>query len=303
MKKPVLVCLIAAASFACGDKKEATSVASTQATPAAASVTNADPPANHPAITAASTAQQAQVQTQAPALAQPPVAARVTGKIVDTMDAGGYTYLRLKTASGDEWAAVRQTPVKKGATVIVAVQMTAEKFQSNTLKRTFDKIYFGALDDGSAAAGNGLPPMMTSKGQQPASPTGAGAPPGMSSAMGGPMGSAQEHMAAPAAGNISVPKAEGADGKRIAEIWAARASLKDTTVAVRGKVTKFNSGIMGKNWLHIADGSGENDITVTTNDMAAVGDVVLVKGTVHLDRDFGAGYRYPVIIEEASVSK
>jgi hypothetical protein len=301
MKKTVLVCLIAAASFACGDRKEATSAAGTPATPAPVSVTNAGLPANHPPIAAASPAQPAQLP--APAPVQPPVAARVTGKIVETMDAGGYTYLKLKTASGHEWAAVRQTPVKNGATVTVAVQMTVEKFQSNTLKRTFDKIYFGALDDGNAGAGNGLPPMMTSKGQQPASPMGAGAPPGMSSAMGSPMGSAQEHMAAPAAGNVSVPKAEGADGKRIAEIWAARATLKDTIVAVRGKVTKFNSGIMGKNWLHIADGSGENDITVTTNDLAAVGDVVLVKGTVHIDRDFGAGYRYPVIIEEASVTK
>src|SRR5258708_6573137 len=202
MKKTILVCLIATASFACGGKKEATSVASTPATPAPASVTNAGLPANHPPIATASTA------PQAPAPAQAPVAARVTGKIVDTMDAGGYTYLKLKTASGEEWAAVRQTPVKKGATVTVAVQMTAEKFQSNTLKRTFDKIYFGALDDGSAVAGSGLPPMMTSKGQQPATPTGASASPGMSSAMGGPMGSAQEHMAAPAAGNVSVPKAE-----------------------------------------------------------------------------------------------
>jgi len=65
---------------------------------------------------------------------------------------------------------------------------------------------------------------------------------------------------------------------------------------------------MGKNWLHLHDGTGsaakkDNDITVTTSGLAAVGDVVLVKGVVHLDRDFGAGYTYSVIIEDAKVSK
>ena len=300
MTKTILVCLIAAASFACGEKKEATSVASIPAKAAPGAVTTAEVTPNQPPVATVSMTQQ---PAGAPA-AQPPLAAVVTGKVTETMDAGGYTYLKLKTASGDEWVAIRQTPVKKGANVTVAVQMTAEKFESHTLKRTFDKIYFGALVDGNPVAGaTALPPMMTSKGQPAASAPGTAMPPGMSSAMGGPMGSAQEHMAAPAAGAVSVPKAEGAAGKRIAEIWASRASLKDATVAVRGKVTKFNSGIMGKNWLHIADGSGENDLTVTTNDTASVGDVVLVKGTVHLDRDFGAGYKYPVIVEDASVSK
>ena len=88
----------------------------------------------------------------------------------------------------------------------------------------------------------------------------------------------------------------------------AKNLIKDTVVAVRGKVVKYNPGIMGKNWIHLRDGSGsrekkDDDITVTTLDSAAVGDVVLVRGTVHLDRNFGAGYVYPVIIEDAKVSK
>ena len=109
-------------------------------------------------------------------------------------------------------------------------------------------------------------------------------------------------------GKIKVKKAEGAEGKTVAEIYAAKASLKDASVAVRGKVVKYNPGIMGKNWIHLRDGSGspekkDNDITVTTLDTAAVGDVVLVKGKVHLDRDFGSGYAYAVIIEEGKVVK
>jgi hypothetical protein len=70
---------------------------------------------------------------------------------------------------------------------------------------------------------------------------------------------------------------------------------------------KYNEQIMGRNWLHIRDGSGtagkDNDLTVTTADKAAVGDVVVVKGKVQVDKDFGAGYSYPVIVEDAKLAK
>ena len=93
----------------------------------------------------------------------------------------------------------------------------------------------------------------------------------------------------------------------MSELYAAKAS-QDAPVAVRGKVVKYNPGVMGKNWIHLRDGSGstekkDNDLAVTTSDSAAVGDVVLVKGKVRLDRDFGSGYVYPVIVEDAKVSK
>ena len=107
---------------------------------------------------------------------------------------------------------------------------------------------------------------------------------------------------------ISVAKAEGADGRTVAEVVAQRATLKGKTVAIRGKVVKFNAGIMGKNWIHLRDGSGtpegkDHDVTVTTNDTVAKGDVVLVKGTVAVDRDFGSGYTYALVVEDAKVTK
>jgi hypothetical protein len=107
---------------------------------------------------------------------------------------------------------------------------------------------------------------------------------------------------------VVVPRAEGPEGHTVAEVWASRATLKDHAVMVRGQVVKFLPAIMGKNWLHLRDGSGskasgDHDLTVTTADTATVGDVVLVRGTVRVDKDFGAGYSYPVIIEEAKVSR
>jgi hypothetical protein len=92
----------------------------------------------------------------------------------------------------------------------------------------------------------------------------------------------------------------------VAEVWAKRASLGGKPVTVRGKVVKFNGGIMGRNWLHIQDGSGKaedgtHDLTMTSDAVAKVGDVVTLTGTVAVDKDFGAGYSYAVIVEGATI--
>jgi hypothetical protein len=224
-------------------------------------------------------------------------AGSVTGTVLETMDAAGYTYVRLKTPKGEIWAAVQKATVKKGSEITVVNATPMNNFESKTLKRKFDVIFFGNLGPATGAAA-GSPPFAP----------GHGAPVDRQ---------AQEAVAAPHAslgnapagtGEIKVKKAEGSEGKTVSEIYAAKASLKDMPVAVRGKVVKYNPGIMGKNWIHLRDGSGsnekkDNDLTVTTSDTAAVGGVVLVKGKVHLDRDFGSGYVYSVIIEDAKVSK
>lgn len=101
-----------------------------------------------------------------------------------------------------------------------------------------------------------------------------------------------------------IARAEG--GKTVAELFAEQDQLAGQPVVIRGKVVKSNPGIMGKNWLHVRDGSGAegtNDITVTTSGVVpAVGDTVLVKGTVMLNKDFGMGYTYDVIVEDAEVT-
>ena len=221
----------------------------------------------------------------------------ITGTILETMDAAGYTYMLLKTPKGEIWAAVSKAAVKKGSEVTVFNATPMDGFESKTLNRKFDHIIFGSLSTGTGASG-GLSQMAPGHGSRVDKQAQA--------AM------AEQHAGvanAPAdVAKIKVKKAEGANGKTVAEIFADKASLKDTTVAIRGKVVKYNPGIMGKNWIHLRDGSGSrekknDDITVTSSDSVAVGDVVLVKGTVHLDRDFGSGYTYAVIIEDAKVSK
>lgn len=101
----------------------------------------------------------------------------------------------------------------------------------------------------------------------------------------------------------SIKKAK--DGYTVEELFTKQKELSGTKISVRGKVVKFSGGIMGKNWIHLQDGTGSagtNDITVTTNQTAQVGKIVLINGTLTTNKDFGFGYKYDVIIEEASIN-
>ena len=108
--------------------------------------------------------------------------------------------------------------------------------------------------------------------------------------------------------DVKVPKADGANARTVAQVNADRLALKDKPVVIRAKVVKFNGGIMGKNWIHLRDGSGSaadnsNDILVTSKDEAKVGDVVIAKGIVKTDVDLGSGYAYKVLVEDVSFQK
>jgi hypothetical protein len=108
-------------------------------------------------------------------------------------------------------------------------------------------------------------------------------------------------------GDVKVTKATGPDAKTVAEIVGNRTALKDKNVVVRGKVVKFTPAVMGKNWVHIQDGSGSakdqtNDVLVTTQAETKVGDVVVVKGVVKTDVDLGSGYSYKVLVENATLA-
>lgn len=105
---------------------------------------------------------------------------------------------------------------------------------------------------------------------------------------------------------IKVEKAKGADAYTVSEAYEKAGKLDKKTVVVRGKVVKVSKGIMGKNWVHLRDGSGDpgkgtNNLVFTTQDDPKVGTVATAKGTLYKDKDFGAGYKYQVIVEEATV--
>ena len=91
----------------------------------------------------------------------------------------------------------------------------------------------------------------------------------------------------------------------VADVFAKKDTLAGKNIVVKGKVFKAASGIMGANWFHIKDGTGStgtDDLVVTSKDAAKVGDQVVVKGELSTNVDFGAGYKYAVIMKDAKVA-
>lgn len=220
-------------------------------------------------------------------------AASFSGTVKQTMDGGGYTYVLLTTGSGEVWVAGPQTKVSKGQKLTTGEGMLMAGFQSKALKRTFDQIYFvnslGAAGPAAKGAGMGANPHA-----------------------GGPGSASNPHAGMPLAGQkapgLSVSKPKAGSLKKathtVEQLFFQPKLLAGKTVEVRGVVTKYNEGIMGSNWIHLMDGtgqSGKDDLVVTTTQKVKVGDRITAKGKLGTDRDLGSGYFFPVLLENATV--
>jgi hypothetical protein len=280
MKKSVLLTVVilsqlAVAAFSAEQSATPVAASSTQAADVA---TPATPP-GHPAMPAASPQSTA---AEAPAA---PVA--LSGKVLQTMNAGGYSYVYIEQKDGKKvWVAVAETPVKVGAEMSFKPGMEMGKFESKALKRTFDSIVFsdGVL---SGAATKAAADPAKDQGTSPGS--------------GGTI--------AAKAAKISVAKAAGANAYTVEEAYKNSAKLNKKKVVISGQVVKVSSGIMDRNWIHIQDGTGSekkkthNLVCTSKTDTADVGDVVTITGTLIKDRDFGSGYKYNVIVEDSKITK
>ena len=207
----------------------------------------------------------------------------LSGKVVETMNAGGYTYVSVEKDGKKTWVAIPPTEIRVGQEVTLQPGAEMRNFTSKTLNRTFESIIFsgGLASQPGAAAGNKM-----SSSQH-----------GVKTA-GSPKSTEK----------ISVGKALGPDAYTVSEIYANRAALNEKTAVVKGKVVKVSPAIMGKNWIHLQDGTGDaaqetNKLVTTSQDLPAVGDIVTMKGTIYKDKDFGAGYKYTVIMENASIQR
>ena len=245
---------------------------------------------NHKAAEQKKTAEPV-VANEAPV--QPPATpGAIKGKVLETMNASGYTYVKLDDGSADGvWAAGPKRDLKVGDEVTLKGGSVMENFTSKSLNKTFAKIIFASgflRGDEAKAAGDFASAAAAGKGAK-----------GMTS--GGSAGSIVPFA------DLKISKAEGADAQTVGDLFAKRRDLDTKSVTVKGQVVKISKNIMGKNWIHIQDGSGDpmkntHDLVVTTKDTAAKGDIVTVKGVVEADKDFGSGYKYDVIVEEATVS-
>jgi hypothetical protein len=198
----------------------------------------------------------------------------LSGKVVETMNAGGYSYVLLENKGKKTWVAVTEMKITVGSEMAFKPGAPMTNFTSKSLNRTFDTIYFSG---GPVTAGKALGDSPHGKPSEPVVEK-----------------------------NIKVEKAAGADAYTVEEVYKKTAALNGKTVIVKGKVVKVSSGIMGKNWIHLQDGTGDpkngsNNLVVTSDDTASKGDIVTMKGTITKDKDFGSGYKYSVIMEKGNV--
>lgn len=193
------------------------------------------------------------------------------GVVVDTLDGGGYTYLQIEDAKKKYWIAVEGLKIDKGTEVRFTEELRAKNFESKSLNRVFDEIVFASnLQYRTTALESSNISLVTEL--------------------------------------VKVSPYLQKDTISVAQAWKERLKLHGKTVSIRGKVVKVSKNIMEKTWIHIQDGTGEGNevgriVFTTKDDTISLGDIVTAQGIVSADKNFGSGYMYKIIVENASFKK
>ena len=204
-------------------------------------------------------------------------------EVVEVIQGSSYTYIKVKESTGEKWMAVSKQDVQTGGVYYYDEGLPMNNFHSKEIDRTFDEIYFV----------NTISTTPLEKGAM-----------GGMGAMDG-AGEEESRMGKVINEQNSTIKLEKQAGEiTVAQIFANRNDYSGKEVEIRGVVVKVNEQVMGKNWIHIQDGSSDNgnfDLTITSTELPAVNDEITVKGKVILNKDFGYGYSYEVIMEDAAI--
>lgn len=197
----------------------------------------------------------------------------ITAKVKSVEQVSNYTYLQVKAKGPAYWVALPSMEIAVGSVISYREGGLMKDFYSKELDRTFDEIWFlnGLEGDDPSGMGMGM----------------------MSESTQGSKVNVEKLKT-----NVSV---EGSTS--LAEIFSDPGKYEGKTIAVSGEVAKFNPAIMERNWIHVQDGTeyeGKFDLTVTSSETFEVGQVVTIQGTIALNRDFGYGYSYEVLLENAT---
>lgn len=270
---PVIVVVVFIAGFFTGRASAPSSTSSSGST--TASAPNMPPPGPAP-------------MAMPPPSMPPPSQAGLTGVVAEVLQVPNYTYLHLKTSTGEDWAAVATTSaVTTGQTVTIDVQTRMQGFTSKTLNRTFDSIAFGALGSPGGAPG----------------PVDEGAP----LPAGHPSIGQAPSPAEVVAKAIDATKLADALPMRVADVYSERQMLKGRAVRITGTVSKVTP-IAGMHYAHLKDGSGSaadktDDLFVISQQPLQADAQVTLQGVVVLDKDVGMGTKWAVALDNASVVK
>jgi len=193
--------------------------------------------------------------------------------VIEVLQTNQYTYLQVLEGMDIKWVAVPKQEVAKGATYFYDSALEMHNFHSKELDRTFELIYF--VNSISNSSLTHVHP---------------------------PVGNAAHSGKAGAEVHSDIHLEKSADELTIAKIFENPGDYAGKEVEIRGVVVKINEGIMGTNWIHIQDGTvgnGKFDLTITCDDVPQLNQEASFRGIVTLNKDFGSGYFYEVIMENA----
>ena len=232
----------------------------------------------------------------------------ISGKVIRTMSTPEYTYILLQNKESRQWIAIPATAITDGSNITVAPGMTMENFYSKTFEKTFERIIFSAgllsgIPTGAVSQNPADIDFNTAVEQERRAESEARQKDNPATQQAQSFGSAG---AAVPDLEVNIEKASAKNAVTIQEAFEKADELQKKKVQIHAKVVKINANIMGRNWIHIQDGTGSSmkgshDLVVTSGDSAAVGDIILIEGIVTTNRDFGHGYTYRVLIEEAAI--
>ncbi len=208
-------------------------------------------------------------------------------EVVEIIQGNTYSYIKAKESTGEKWMAVSKQDIQTGEVYYYEEGLPMQNFHSKEIDRTFDEIYFvSAISttpfEKNSGAMSGMGGMGSMHGSE------------MDHAHSGKMNTEQ---------NSAITLEKSAGELTVAQVFAKKEEFSGKEIELRGIVVKVNREVMGKNWIHIQDGTNDNgnfDLTVTSSDLAEVNDEIKVKGKLILNKDFGYGYFYDVIMEDAS---
>lgn len=199
-----------------------------------------------------------------------------TVKVAEVIQTSNYTYLDVEENGKRYWMAIAKNNVAPGQLMYYNSGLPMSNFESKELDRIFEQILFVQVVSDNPNPESTLAPMERAMVNKSA-------------------GEKKQVEIAPVTGGLTLE-----------QVYDQREQLAGKEIVVKGIVTKYNPAILNRNWLHIQDGTekGKNyDLTITTNDETKVGEIVVFKGTLNLNVDFGSGYAYDLILENATLQK
>ena len=192
-----------------------------------------------------------------------------------------YSYVRVTDGNNEKWLAAPTTNIIIGNTYYYDKSMQMQNFESKALGRTFETIYFIESLRSTKEPVTQITPQIHQTKNSNVTTT------------------------KPVIEKEDITLAKATNSISIADLFKDMEKYNNQVVRIKGKVTKYNPAIMNVNWLHLQDGTehnGEFDLTVTTTSQVKVDDIVVIEGKVSLNKDFGAGYRYKIIVENATLT-